>query len=367
MYSEREEFLIWLSCFELSWKKREEILSKVKTLDDFRSAVDFGKTNLTDGEIFNLQNASTKTFLSMHLESLKKAQVFCITQASADYPQSLYNIPEPPHCLYCVGKKELLKHKCIAIVGTRQATRYGKTVAEKFAKELSDAGFVIVSGLADGIDTAGHSGVMQDYLNNADFSSPALTIAVLGGGFNYFYPKSNLALFNQMAKHSLVISEYAPNVASHPFHFPYRNRIVVGLSKGVVVPEAGEKSGTSHTVEYALNSGIDVFAVPGQINSPASLGTNRLIKSAQGMCVTNVTDILEHFGVNRKEQPKKAIQLDADEQLIINALAEGDLHIDQLIEKTKLDIKKLNNLLTKLTMNGILVKLTGNYYEISDN
>ena len=189
-----------------------------------------------------------------------------------DYPQQLKNIYDPPLKLYVLGNKQILQEKGIAIVGSRKATEYGKKVAFQFANQLAKKGINIISGLALGIDTYAHFGALQPQFTGK-------TIAVLGSGLDEIYPKENIELAKQIIKlGGCIISEYPLGTKPQKLNFPQRNRIISGLSKGVLIVEASEKSGSLITADFALEQGRGVFAVPGNISSKTSIGTNNLIK-----------------------------------------------------------------------------------------
>ena len=203
---------------------------------------------------------------------------------SKEYPQNLKNIYDPPKKIYLIGNKDLLYQKGIAIVGARDATQYGKKIAYNLAKELSEQNIVIISGLAIGIDSYAHKGSLKKG-----------TIAVLGSGIDNIYPKENLELAREIIKNKgCIISEYPLGTKPERLHFPQRNRIISGLSDGVVVIEASKKSGALITAEFALEQGKEVFAVPGDINKKQSEGTNQLIKDG-AILLTSATDILENI------------------------------------------------------------------------
>lgn len=208
-----------------------------------------------------------------------------ISIESKEYPEQLREIYDAPLKLYVLGDKEILKQFGIAIVGSRDATEYGKKVTLQFAKDLSKNGINIISGLALGIDTCAHLGTLyQDSIGK--------TIAVLGGGLDEIYPKQNVELAKQIIKNGgCIISEYPLGAKPEKLHFPQRNRIISGLSKGVLIVEASEKSGSLITVDFALEQGREVFAVPGNISSSTSAGTNNLIKQGAKL-VTSYEDIL---------------------------------------------------------------------------
>jgi len=261
-----------------------------------------------------------------------------------DYPILLRHIANPPLLLYYRG--ELYNSdKNIAIVGSRRASSYGKNVAQMLGSELAAAGFTVVSGAARGIDTAAHLGALTQ----------GRTIAVLGSGVDVVYPPENAKLLNQIAAQGAVISEYPPGTAPHARHFPARNRIISGMSRGVVIVEAAEKSGALITADFALEQGRDVFAVPGSVFSPLSKGTHNLIKQGAKL-VEKVSDILEEYGVNppvtAKCQDKK---LSADAVKIYQALScEHPSSLEEIVGKTQLPLATVTYLLLELELLGLV-------------
>lgn len=209
-----------------------------------------------------------------------------IYQAQKEYPQKLNNIYSLPAKLYLEGDEENLNKPSIAIIGCRDASDYGKKVAFNFAYELAKKGFVIVSGLARGIDTYAHLGAIK---------ANEKTIAVLGSGLKHIYPTENKRICKEIIeKGGTIVTEYEPSTKPLPMNFPTRNRIISGLSNGVLVVEAKQKSGTLITVDYALEQGKDVFVIPGNITSVNSCGTNELIKQGAKL-VTNINEIIEEI------------------------------------------------------------------------
>lgn len=203
-----------------------------------------------------------------------------------EYPSKLLNIYNPPKKLYILGNVQILNEFGIAMVGTRYPSKYGEETAKSLSFNLAKHKVNVISGMAKGIDAASHKGCIM---------GKGKTIAVLGSGFNHIYPKENIKLFEEIIKTGgTVITEYEENVLPKPENFPKRNRIISGLSDGVVVVEAARRSGSLITAEFALEQGKDVFAVPGNIFSPLSKGTNELIQDGAKL-VTSIFDILEEF------------------------------------------------------------------------
>jgi len=207
-----------------------------------------------------------------------------IYQAEKEYPEKLRDIYNPPNKIYLLGQESIFNKPSIAIIGCREASSYGRKMAFEFAYELAKKGIVIISGLAKGIDTYAHLGAVK---------AEGKTIAVLGSGFTNIYPVENKKLCKEIiGKGGAIITEYEPSKKPEKVNFPERNRIISGLSDGVLVVEAKQRSGTSITVDLALEQGKDVFAIPGNITSINSYGTNELIKQGAKL-VTNINDILE--------------------------------------------------------------------------
>ena len=214
-------------------------------------------------------------------------QIKEINFSSDKYPKQLREIYNPPKRIYAIGNIEILNKVGIAIVGSRKATEYGKKVAFRLSKDLSERDIVIISGLAKGIDSHAHIGSLN--VQNGK------TIAVLGSGIKVIYPKENIELARQIVrKDGCIISEYPPDETPNKSNFPERNRIISGLSKGVVIVEASEKSGALITADFALEQGREVFAVPGNIYSTTSVGTNKLIQQGAKL-VMAVEDILSEI------------------------------------------------------------------------
>ena len=215
-----------------------------------------------------------------------KYKVIKVNMNSKYYPERLRNIEDPPKELYCLGNLELLNYKNnIAIIGSRNCSRYGERVAKDFAYNLAKEDICIVSGLAKGIDSFSHIGALN---------AKGKTIAVLGSGLDNIYPKENIKLVEEIIKNNgLVISEYPLGTKPLKYHFPARNRIISGLSDSILVVEARKNSGTNITVDFALEQGKDVFVIPGNIYSKTSDGTNFMITEG-GIPVLSYKDILNY-------------------------------------------------------------------------
>ncbi|MCF7849764.1 MAG: DNA-processing protein DprA, partial [Kiritimatiellales bacterium] len=257
--------------------------------------------------------------------------------------------------------------RSIAIVGSRATSHYGLTVADRLAYQLTQTGFTVVSGLARGTDTAAHRGALK---------GGGRTIAVLGGSLDNLYPPENEALAKDIAKNGAVISEYPMGRQADRMTFPYRNRIVSGLSMGVIVVESGVKGGSMHTADAAMEQGRTVFAVPGRIDLPGAHGPHRLIKNGAKL-VESLDDILEEYEFlippSELDAPAPAtaarpdVPLSEEESKIVEALWQESLDVDSLARKTGLKSHQLSSLLLGLEMKRVVRMLPGRMVELADD
>ena len=344
MYTKQEKAIIWLDLFEfLTLKKKEEILSvfdnPIEIFNSFNKSFEKIKNIVTLEQFNKMCYSLDEQFLNNEIVNLESKGVKVLTYLSENYPEQFFNYPDKPIILYYKGDISLLNTVCVGIVGTRKPTIYGKQVTEKFAKVLASAGATIVSGLADGVDSIAHSGAL---------SVNGKTIAVMGSGFEHIYPARNFELEKQIEQFGLVITEYRPEVGPANYHYPIRNRIIAGLSRAVLITEASQKSGTMHTKNYCLDYGIDLYAVPGEITSFASSGTNAIIKSCQGTIALSPDDIIDELNLKNAYRPIiNNLQLSFEEQTILNVI-DGEMHFDEIQLKTKIETKKLLTLLTTM-------------------
>ncbi|MFQ6049647.1 MAG: DNA-processing protein DprA [Candidatus Paceibacterales bacterium] len=301
------------------------------------------------------------------------------TIKDAEYPKLLKEIKDPPEVLYYRGEilpraesRGLPEENCFAIVGTRLCSAYGKQVALEIAGDLTEAGLTIVSGLAPGIDTFSHLAAVErrKLARNASHSDAGgRTIAVLGTGVDEesIYPKSNLKLSRKILENKgCLISEYLPGTHGSKMTFPKRNRIISGLSLGVLVVEAKQKSGALITANLAFSQNRKVFAIPGSIHSLNSKGCHYLIKKGAKL-VESANDILKELRLRRlipgiKQEIKGETK---EENLILDALKQGPLYIDKIIEKTKLSPAAVASALAILEIKNKVRNLGGNIYAIS--
>jgi DNA processing protein len=305
-----------------------------------------------------VSEATTKFDPDAEVNKLNQYDIGYITIFDATYPKMLKEIYDCPTIIYLKGNIKLFNTLALGVVGSRKYTHYGKSYAYKISKECAEAGLTIVSGLALGVDAFAHEAAL-DALGN--------TIGVLGCGLDKIYPVSNFHLGKRMLDNNgLIISEFPLGTVPMKQNFPARNRIIAGLSLGVFVVEAAEKSGALITAYQSLEYDREVFALPGNIDSPNSLGTNRLIQAGAKLVISS-DDILQELNIIRKTSQKKIKELipeSNDEKVVIKALRERDCLVDELIQETGLNIVAVNGVLTILEMKGYVSNLGGGRYHL---
>jgi DNA processing protein len=275
------------------------------------------------------------------------------TLADQHYPGLLRQIYDPPALLFYRGDLSVLDAPCVAIVGSRKATAYGRTAAARLAADLAHAGVVVISGMARGIDTCAHQGALE---------SGGKSAAVLGCGLDICYPPENLRLREKIVRTGVLLSEFPPRTEPKAQHFPLRNRIISGLSLATIVVEAAEKSGALITADCALEQGREVFAVPGSINSPYSRGCHKLLKEGAAI-LGEANDVLLELGLAPPGQGRESQQKFSDEeQKVLSSLAFEPLHFDELLVSSGMTAPALAAILVELELRRQLRKLPGNYY-----
>lgn len=299
-----------------------------------------------------------KFSLENYLKTIGQSGIHVITFQDKRYPPLLKEIPDAPFVLYIRGNIELIEalHDTVAVVGTRMITSYGRTITENITGDLVRNGATIVSGMAYGVDTVAHETAIE---------AGGKTIAVLGCGVDIIHPKSNTTLYWKIVKGAgLVISEFPVGQWAEKGLFPARNRIISGLSRGVLVTEGAKDSGALITARYAAEQGRDVFAVPGPITSSLSEGPTILLKQGAKL-VTGAEDILEELRIQKSEfrnqnsDRKTPDNLSSDERKIVDLLGRESMHFDELVRKSGLPAEKLGRLLTMMEVKKF-VKNTGN-------
>ncbi|MGL5347464.1 MAG: DNA-processing protein DprA [Peptostreptococcaceae bacterium] len=363
----RKDSYLWLNSIEgITNKVIDKIIDNGINLEEL--------IYLNDKEILNLKNINLNikenivkyksiTYLNDIKDKLNKKSIEYICIDDKNYPNNLKHIHNAPKVLFYKGEIDILnKDINLAMVGARKSTDYGISCAKKISKSLSDVGINIVSGLALGIDYYSHVGA----LNGA-----SKTIAVLGSSVNNPLPKQNLKLSEKILEDGgLILSEYNINDKIFPSNFSNRNRIISGISDGVIVVEAAEKSGALITVEFALEHGKNVFAVPGNINSYMSRGCHKIIKEGAKL-IEDIDDILNEYNINctkYKEDLKKCDNIDLSEQqkrVIESIKNQGVLHIDEICANTRMEIKKVNSILNELVLRDFLIELRNKTYSLN--
>jgi len=303
--------------------------------------------------------------LRNELNLLEKFDLNVVSFKQPEYPILLKEIYNAPPILFIKGKIDFNSGLPIAFVGSRKASFAGKNLCEKIIKRLSEinSNIVIVSGLALGIDSIAHQAALENGLK---------TISVLAGGLSNIYPARNKNLAERVSKNGALVTEFPTKVQPSANNFPLRNRIISGLSQGIVVVEAGERSGASITAGYALEHNRELFAFPGQADSPFYRGTNRMIQKGQAKLILEAEDILEELltdiQLSIDESPKTKSSLPPDlsgeEQKVLDFLQQGRLHQNTLSLKTGLPIQRILPTLTSLELKGLIVSKPGSVFEI---
>ncbi len=274
-----------------------------------------------------------------------------VTLADPDYPQALLQIPDPPLLLYVKGRRELLNHPALAIVGSRNATAQGLSNAEAFAQAASTAGLCIVSGMAHGIDAAAHRGGLR---------GQGASIGVVGTGLDKVYPAANRELAHQLAQEGALISEFSLGTPPLAANFPRRNRIISGLSLGCLVVEASLHSGSLITARMALEQGREVFAIPASIHSPQAKGCHYLIKQGAKLveCAQDILEELGHFSNGSIPQTIASVN-----HTLFEHLGFDPIDMDQLSQRSGLTIEALSAILLQLELNGDVATVPGGLYQ----
>jgi len=293
-----------------------------------------------------------KEEIEKELKETKSLGLKIVTSHDPDYPQNLKNIPDAPIVLYVKGELKQEDNLSLGIVGSRRASFYGLESAQTFARDLAGQGFTIVSGMARGVDTSAHRGALK---------SGGRTIAVIGSGFNYIYPEENKELAEEISRQGAVVSEFPLNARPFPQNFPRRNRVISGLSLGVLVVEAAKNSGALITADFALEQGREVFALPGKADAANSFGTNNLIKQGAKL-VTGIEDILEEFNLPPQGKPEIQGKKEDDEFILDGIISEKPIHLDEIADRSRLPLSDLYSTLLKLQMNRVIKQLPGNQF-----
>jgi DNA processing protein len=360
MEMEDELYIMWLSRVPGIGNIKAKLL-----INEFISAKEVFKatrqqlkamTFLKENEIMSILANQNKFTLENYKKELIEKNIKFISIYNEKYPKLLKYIHNPPIGIYVLGLLPEDKLKKVSVIGSRRCSEYGMTTALKISKGLAKNNIVIISGMAKGIDSMAHKGAID---------GEGYTIAVLGCGVDICYPAENRVLKERILEKGCIISELPPGTKPMPAYFPMRNRIISGLSLAVIVVEATKKSGTLITVEQAQEQGREVMAVPGNITSSLSKGTNELIKDG-AVPVLDYTDILQELGI--EENRSKLIDNNAvkilapEEKLVYDCISFEGIAVDTIVNKLNLQVQMVNYILTMLEIKGMVLKLPGQRY-----
>lgn len=312
--------------------------------------------HISEKDCAAMEAAKKEDALKRAYEKLNEQKIRLVSVHDAEYPSRLRQIQKQPYALFVRGNLPREDKVSIAIVGARNCTSYGKEMAQWFGKELSNCGIQVISGMAYGIDSYAHMGAIQ---------GQEKTYAVLGCGIDICYPKENFSLYMHMCQQGGVISEYGPGVPGRGFQFPMRNRIISGLSDGILVVEARERSGSLITVDLGLEQGKDIFTIPGKVGDACSKGCLNLLKQGAEP-VTSPLDIIENFHIQTKKESVRGAgkkeTFSVSEQKLISALSMEPKHINQILEDTRLMMTEAIAALLQLELRGVIAQPMPNYY-----
>lgn len=371
-----EHILYWLwltTKYGISPSKINVLLEYFKTVEEIYFSKNFNNIHGLNDKIKSSLADKDLSKAEKILEQTAKLNQKILVYDNENYPNILKNISSPPYVLYVQGKVlELDKVLTIGVVGTRNSSEYGRVVTDRICRELAQYGAVTVGGLARGIDTVGAW---------ATLNAGGVAVGVVGSGLDIVYPSENVELVKAITEKGCIISEYAPGTPPIRNHFPARNRIIAGLSRGILVTEAPEKSGALITAKYALENDRDVFAVPRNITDTNFLGTNKIIQQGAKL-INGATDIINEYPYAEKVAPKtvknsntnppiqktvdesKYSKLNEFEKQIIDILKKSDMQIDELSREMKRNVSEINTKLIMLEVKGLVKKLPGSKYQL---
>lgn len=352
----QEIFLTFLAGFDLSVSKINQIL---EVLGDNLSLKTFCKTKfeekvLTKANFDKMCERADETRVENFIRNLENQDIVLLNKFDERYPSRLRYLDNAPFFLFCKGDLSLLESPTLSVVGSRKPSAYGEMATRTLVRDVASASITIVSGLAYGVDSIAHRKCLE---------VGGKTIAVLGGGINQIYPTTHEDLAREISEKGLLISEYSPSHKATKFTFPQRNRIIAGLGDGVLITEASFGSGTTHTRDFALDYGKNLYAVPGNIDSELSSLTNEIIKTGQGSLVTKAEDILNDYNIE-KSSSKKVLQVSIEEQKILSLLENGMKDVDFLAKNCGLSTNLFNSCLTTLEIRGLIRRMAGGFISL---
>lgn len=361
-FTEEQRCLLWLSAAEITADRVQRMLEKRGSARALWEDYAHGQALTANAEAAKaLARYHSEIALDALCERIQSKGVTALFRGDAAYPPLLDCIDDPPYVLYAMGDAAALRRPAVAVVGTRYPSAYGRDMARTLARDLCEAGLCIVSGLARGVDGCAHEGALQ---------AGGPTVAVLGSGVNVPYPFDNLALYRRaIDEGGTVVSEYPMDAAPQTYHFPHRNRVISGLSYGVVFVEGQRKSGGMITVDAALKQGREVFAVPGCVGQPASEGPHHIIRCGATL-VTCAADVLEDLGLSPAPEPAQIApeepQGDNEAQrAIYKALLREAMGMDALCSATGYDAGALLTELGVMEIMGQIRRESGNIFALA--
>lgn len=360
-YNQEEIYWYWINNIEgIGYKGIQRLLSRKKTPKDLFYTEDTkhleGFTKAQKDAFYRSRNLQK---VVKEYEFWKQKGISFYSIVHPDYPKRLKYIQEPPFCLYVRGKLPPEDKKTLAIIGTRYGSEYGQEMARYFGRELSKCGIAIISGMARGIDSIAQTVAIGE---------EGRSFGVLGCGVDICYPKESFSLYESLIAYGGVLSEYPPKTAPRAGLFPRRNRIISGLADGILVIEAKKQSGTLITVDWGLEQGKDIFAVPGRAFEPLSEGCNHLIQMGAKM-VVKIEDFLEEYPCISKNLSKNCENnqktLAKNQRVVYSCLGLEPKYIDSIINETKLSVQEVLSTLFELELAGQIRQVVSNYYIIS--
>lgn len=348
------------SAVRLSCRKKKMLIEKAGSAEDIYFLSEERLRSLVGEAITERVLAARKTETEAAYEKLGAQGITLLTLEDDAYPKRLREIWDPPYALYLRGRLPDASAKCIAVVGARMCSEYGRAVAKILAERLALHGVCVISGLALGTDAAGHRGAL---------AGGGMTCAVLGCGIDVCYPGQNRELYDQILERGGILSEYPPGTQPLAGYFPQRNRIISGMSDAVVVVEAKERSGSLITADLALEQGRDVYAVPGRLNDTLSAGCNRLIAQGAGI-VFNIEDFLKDLGIFCGDEgadgkilsAEENLSLEKEERLVYSCVDLRPRGPEELLNQTGLSAPALADCLVRLQQKGLITEIFKNAY-----
>lgn len=342
----------------ISGKKKREIREKVTDASELFCMQDkeWSALGASVSEIEKIKCSKKKWDVERQFETFRAKDVQMITVCDKEYPERLLKLQEQPYALYVKGQLPSEQRITVGIVGARECSAYGYAMAKEYGKALGQAGVEVISGMARGVDSTAQKGALD---------GNGFSYGVLGCGVDVCYPREEMELYLKLQERGGILSEFALGEKPLRQHFPARNRIISGLSDILLVLEAKEKSGSLITVDYALEQGKDIYALPGPVNSTLSRGCNQLIKQGAGVLLSP-EELLEEIGIVQKSAKEngeyKKILLESQENMVYSCLDFKPRNLGEILRQTNLPVNELLDLLVNLELRGLVKEISKNYY-----